>query len=288
VHIPGAIAVFLLLSALVTLGLRHAGTRRPPRPVRSRAGRAGGGRSRPRTSWPVTAAQAAGVKLTSDHLGGASAELTGRAAGGLTRAGGRLARRGGQRLAALSARRWQARGDSVRQPLFLTRIRNDSGTDSNSRSDSGVASRGDGDTGGGSGPRPDTPAAGRATGTGPASGGRASVTSAPQGARREIHTMRHRYAVNLERPSTDAEFLESTVQLGDVLKSLAEEVSEWADSLSGLKLPSSVLGPLHQVSEGIEEAATGAAQSAKAFEDEFEDARDVASHGMHFTGEDAA
>ena len=100
--------------------------------------------------------------------------------------------------------------------------------------------------------------------------------------------MRHRYAVNLERPSTDAEFLESAVQLGDVLKALAEEVSEWADGLSGLNLPSSVLNPLHQVSDGIEEAANGAAQSAKAFEDEFEDARDVASRGMHFTGEDAA
>lgn len=58
--------------------------------------------------------------------------------------------------------------------------------------------------------------------------------------------MRHRFAVNLERPSTDTEFLESTVQLGDVLKSLAEEVSDWADSLSGLKLPGSVLSPLQR------------------------------------------
>ena len=100
--------------------------------------------------------------------------------------------------------------------------------------------------------------------------------------------MRQRHVINLERPSTDGEFLESCVQLADVLNVLAVEVADWADSLGGLNLPQSVLAPLHQVSEGINEAATGASQAAKAFEDEFEDARDVASRGMHFTGQDAA
>ena len=97
-----------------------------------------------------------------------------------------------------------------------------------------------------------------------------------------------RYSINLEAPTTDAEFLESCIQLGDVLKSLASEVSDWSEGLSGLHLPTSVLTPLHQLCEGIEEAATGASDAAKAFEDEFEDARDVASRGMHFTGQDAA
>jgi hypothetical protein len=35
-------------------------------------------------------------------------------------------------------------------------------------------------------------------------------------------------------------------------------------------------------------AATGAARAAQAFEDEFEDARDVAARGMTITGQDAA
>jgi hypothetical protein len=100
--------------------------------------------------------------------------------------------------------------------------------------------------------------------------------------------MTSRYAINLEPPATDGEFLESCVQLGDVLKSLAEQIGDWADGLSALNLPKSVLDPLHQVSEGITDAADGAAKAAAAFEEEFEDAREVASRGMHFTGQDAA
>lgn len=42
------------------------------------------------------------------------------------------------------------------------------------------------------------------------------------------------------------------------------------------------------LSEGITDAADGAAKAAAAFENEFEDARDVAARGMHFTGQDAA
>lgn len=113
-------------------------------------------------------------------------------------------------------------------------------------------------------------------------------TTAPTGAERSTTSMTSRYAINLERPSTDAEFLESCIQLGDALKSLAEQVADWADSLSALNLPPSVLNPLHAVSDGIEDAAAGATKAATAFEDEFEDARDVASRGMTITGQDAA
>ena len=98
----------------------------------------------------------------------------------------------------------------------------------------------------------------------------------------------NRYAINLEHPATDGEFLESCIQLGDVLKSLADQIGDWADGLSALNLPQSVLSPLHQVSEGITDAADGATKAATAFENEFEDARDVAARGMHFTGQDAA
>jgi hypothetical protein len=100
--------------------------------------------------------------------------------------------------------------------------------------------------------------------------------------------MSTRFAINLEHPTTDGEFLESCVQLGDALKSLADQIEEWADGLSALNLPRSVLTPLHQVSEGITDAADGATQAATAFENEFEDARDVAARGMTITGQDAA
>lgn len=282
--ILGGIAFALLVLAGTGVAMRRAGSpARYPGRARSRANPTGTSRgttrSAPRKSWLVTAAKAAGVKLTSDHLGGASAELAGAATGHTVRAGHRLARAGGQRLTGVAARRWQARGDSVRGPLMLTRIK-DPGTDTGP--DTGTPAAPAADPAATSDPAAPAPAGAEPASAPP------GARSAPRGARKEITTMRHRYSVNLEHPSTDAEFLESCVQLGDVLKSLAEEVAEWADSLSGLNLPQSVLAPLHQVSEGIEEAATGAAQSAQAFEDEFEDARDVASRGMHFTGEDAA
>ena len=273
--ILGGIAVFLLILAGTGLAMRRAGSpARYPGAARSRAHPTG---TRPgarhRRSWLVTAAKAAGADLTSDHLGRASAELAGKATGATARAVGRLARRGGHRLAGLAARRWQARGDAVSQPLFLTRL-------------SKPADSADGAPGQPGQPTQPPPDAGPA----PATGGQQPTATPParRRARKETTAMRYRHSVSLERPSTDAEFLESCIQLADVLKALAEEVADWADSLSGLNLPQSVLTPLHQVSEGIEEAATGASQSAQAFEDEFEDARDVASRGMHFTGEDAA
>jgi hypothetical protein len=132
------------------------------------------------------------------------------------------------------------------------------------------------------------PAAGPGTPPAPVTPPPPAPPAAPAGAERRRTRMTTRYALNLEPPQTDGEFLESCVQLGDVLKSLAEEIASWADGLGALNLPQSVLNPLHQVSDGITDAAAGATQAAKAFEDEFEDARDVAARGMHFTGQDAA
>lgn len=100
--------------------------------------------------------------------------------------------------------------------------------------------------------------------------------------------MTARYVINLETPTTDGEFLESAVKIADTLKALAEDIGNWAEGLGALNLPQSVLNPLHQVSEGITEAAQGASQAATNFEAEFEDAREVASRGLHFTGQDAA
>jgi len=292
-EILAATAVFLLALAGIAVLARQPAPRAGPRARR--------GPARPRKSVLVTAAKAAGVKVGSDQLSHATAELAGKAAGGTGRGTGRLTRWGGRWAgrAGLAAgrwaerragRRWQARTASPPTPLLWRH--HDPATDQPEPGESPAADQpgpGDSPTAA-DGPPPGPALPGTTTAASPR-----PTTTAPDGAPAAPHagagrntTMRHRYSVNLERPATDAEFLESCVQLGDVLKALAEEVSDWADSLSGLNLPQSVLAPLHLVSEGIEEAASGASQSAKAFEDEFEDARDVASRGMHFTGEDAA
>lgn len=121
-----------------------------------------------------------------------------------------------------------------------------------------------------------------------APGRQRTTASAPPGAGNRRVNMTARYAINLERPTTDGEFLESCIQIGSVLKGLAEDIGNWADDLGGLKLPQSVLNPLHQISDGITDAAAGANQAATNFEAEFEDARDVAAAGMTITGQDAA
>ena len=299
-EILAATAVFLLALAGIAVIARQPAPR-----ARSPARRSP---ARQRKSVLVTAAKAAGVKVGSDQLSHATAELAGKAAGGTGRGTGRLTRWGGRWAgrAGLAAgrwaerragRRWQAR--TAPTPLLWRHHdpapnQPEPTGESPAAGQPGPADRPAAADGPPPGPGP-APPGNTTTTAAPPAASPVPTTTAPDGAPAAPHagagrntTMRHRYSVNLERPATDAEFLESCVQLGDVLKALAEEVSEWADSLSGLNLPQSVLAPLHLVSEGIEEAATGASQSAKSFEDEFEDARDVASRGMHFTGEDAA
>jgi hypothetical protein len=295
VDIIGGIALVLLIIAVVT-ALRRAGSpARYPGAARSRArpggtGRRAAGARQHRKSWLVTAAKAAGVNLTGDHLDDATAELAGRATGATVRAGHRRWRR----LVGLAGRRWEARGGTVREPLMFWRRTpaDDSHPDDpadppgspdpapGGKQATGAAASGQ--------PPPANSAAGTGTGPAPATFPTLTPASAPPGAERSRTTMTARYAINLEPPTTDGEFLESCVQLGDVLKSLADQIGEWADGLSALNLPQSVLSPLHQVSEGITDAADGATKAATAFENEFEDARDVAARGMHFTGQDAA
>jgi hypothetical protein len=97
-----------------------------------------------------------------------------------------------------------------------------------------------------------------------------------------------RLAVSLELPATDGEFLQSCRQLGGTLRSLAGQVSDWAHGLSVLNLPALVLDPLLQASDQLTDAADGADKATAAFEDEFDDAREVAARGMIITGRDAA
>jgi hypothetical protein len=96
-----------------------------------------------------------------------------------------------------------------------------------------------------------------------------------------------RFTLHLEPPATDKEFLGSCATIGAALAALAGQLATWADGLRALHFPASVLGPLGQAAAAITGAATGAAQAAAAFDDEFGDARDLAARGMHITGQDA-
>jgi len=87
-EILAATAVFLLALAGIAVLARQ-----PAPQARSRARRSP---ARPRKSVLVTAAKAAGVKVGSDQLSHATAELAGKAAGGTGRGAGRLTRWGGR------------------------------------------------------------------------------------------------------------------------------------------------------------------------------------------------
>jgi hypothetical protein len=242
------------------------------------------------------------------HYSGRAGALTGRLTASGARAGRRAAGTAGQRAASSAGRRWRERLSSGGlRPMLWRDVPSTAqdasdtagGQDPASTPTAATAEAAPAGAPAGAQPEPGaTPGTGTRPGPVPGAGqppagtpGRqptTEITLAPTGADQKRKPMPTRYAINLEPPTTDGEFLESCVALGDVLKSLAEQIGNWADGLGALNLPQSVLNPLHQVSDGITEAAAGAAQAAKAFEDEFEDARDVASRGMTITGQDAA
>lgn len=245
------------------------------------------------------------------HHAGRAGTLTGRLTASGARAGRRAAAKAGQRAVSAAGRRWRNRlGSGGLGPVLWRDVpgtaQDASGhagsqdTASTATATAETAPEGKRAAESGDAPRDIAGTAGTRTRPGPVpgagqppaatGGGQPATEATPDltGAAQKRKPMTSRYAINLEPPTTDGEFLESCVALGDVLKSLAEQIGDWADGLSALNLPSSVLNPLHQVSDGITDAAAGAAQAAKAFEDEFEDARDVASRGMTITGQDAA
>lgn len=118
----------------------------------------------------------------------------------------------------------------------------------------------------------------------PEPAGRPAAASVPRGCRRPA-----RFALRLEPPAaTDEDFLESCAAISTALTALAGQLAAWADGLRSLHFPASVLGLIDQAAGSVIGAAGGAAQAASAFEDEFSDARDIASRGMHITGQHTA
>jgi hypothetical protein len=94
--------------------------------------------------------------------------------------------------------------------------------------------------------------------------------------------------LDLERPNSDAEFLDSCNTLAARLAADANVIEEWATGVKDLGLASSVTGWLDGIAEGLTEAASSVVRAAQAFEDTYEDARGIASRGMTITGQDAA
>ncbi|MFI6325105.1 hypothetical protein ACIBG8_46845 [Nonomuraea sp. NPDC050556] len=94
--------------------------------------------------------------------------------------------------------------------------------------------------------------------------------------------------INIEPPTTDAEFLDDCRSIAGVMRALAEEIGEWASGVAALGIPQEVTNPLAGIADGLTAAADGAMQAATRFEDSFEEAREVAARGMTITGQDAA
>lgn len=94
--------------------------------------------------------------------------------------------------------------------------------------------------------------------------------------------------INIEPPTTDAEFLDDCRSIAGVMRALAAEIGEWATGVAALGIPAEVTNPLAGIADGLAAAADGAMQAATRFEDSFEEAREVAARGMTITGQDAA
>ena len=97
-----------------------------------------------------------------------------------------------------------------------------------------------------------------------------------------------RVVLNLEPPTNDGELLEAATHAMGVLNGLADQFEQWADMLGSFNLPRPVLDAFAQIPDGLRTAAEGAHQGARLFEEHFEESRDVASRGLHITGQDAA
>ncbi|MEV4887884.1 hypothetical protein AB0K48_00645 [Nonomuraea sp. NPDC055795] len=97
-----------------------------------------------------------------------------------------------------------------------------------------------------------------------------------------------RVVLDLDEPKSDAEFLDDCHAIASFLRSSALAISEWAEVVARRKLPKHITQPLIGIGEGLTEAANSAMTAATRFEEEFEEARDVAAAGMTITGRDAA
>lgn len=94
--------------------------------------------------------------------------------------------------------------------------------------------------------------------------------------------------IRLDVPESDAEFLEICTELQHILRGVAAAVEQWTGDVAARRLPPIVTGPLEEVADDLVAASAGARRAAVVFEVLFEDAREIASAGIKFTGDDPA
>lgn len=92
----------------------------------------------------------------------------------------------------------------------------------------------------------------------------------------------------LEPPTSDGHFLQQLQEYADQLRADGDRAQEFASTLTGMHMPSSVTGEVHAIAEELAQAAQHAVRAGSQFEQHFEEARAIAGRGMHIRGEDAA
>jgi len=91
-----------------------------------------------------------------------------------------------------------------------------------------------------------------------------------------------------DTPSSDGELLATLHAAAEVARRQAQQLQEFGATLSGMGLDRSVLSPLDSAAEDFASGAQAIRNCAQQFEAHYEDARSVASRGLHFRGENAA
>ncbi|MBO0805864.1 MAG: hypothetical protein J2P25_22680 [Nocardiopsaceae bacterium] len=91
-----------------------------------------------------------------------------------------------------------------------------------------------------------------------------------------------------EPVTTDWEFIDSVAQVSGLIGLQARLISEWADALSAMSLPSSVVNPLYDTSDRLHGLSESVAHARQAFKEHFHEARVAAARGLRITGDGAA
>lgn len=92
----------------------------------------------------------------------------------------------------------------------------------------------------------------------------------------------------IEAPQSDGHLLANFHQLTEDFKAMAQAVSEHAGVLMSAQLPTSVTQEIHAAAECAAAGSNHVVKAGQAFEAHFQDARNVAQHGVKILGQDAA
>ncbi|GAA1526451.1 hypothetical protein GCM10009678_04880 [Actinomadura kijaniata] len=306
-----------------THAARQARAAHPTGPARrTQPGRAGGWTDPQPSSLLVKAWKSAGGPPTQEtQLADAIADLGGRAIGKVVRgtarpighggrAAGRQGRRAGRWATRAAERRWERRDRSDRAVIAFPRRNRDNGDQGNRARPAGSASATgsaaqrpgpprrqgtppplfpDQQTGGGPQPAP------RPIG-GPFAARPASPSAAPPrtgtaaaGARRaRARVWAAGPPINMDPPTSDAEFIETSIDLQQFLRGFAAAVEDFTDEVMIRRMPAAVTNPLLLIGEHMTEASAAVQRGATVFEVIFEEAIDLATAGIKFTGDDPA